>query len=117
MTKIALVLLLISMLMILSVQSASGIVTVSHASIADVEKVSGPLKVAAGPVVDAAAPVADAAGPAADSKEKSSSWIDWTKDKISGIESSVGNLFSSSSSSSSGSASAPAPATKPKTKV
>ncbi|KAK8684706.1 hypothetical protein V6N13_040722 [Hibiscus sabdariffa] len=74
--------------MIFSVQSVVGNITVPSAPITNVNANVGPVPVAAGPAKDI-------------TKE---SWTDWTKDKISGIESSIGKLFSSRPP-------APAPAT------
>ncbi|KAK8984245.1 hypothetical protein V6N11_029562 [Hibiscus sabdariffa] len=96
MAKIALVIVLISMIMIFSVQSVVGDVAASSAATTNVNQAVGSVPVASEPAKD-------------DAKGKSSSWTDWTKKKISGIESNIEKFFSTSSSP--GSALAPAPAT------
>ncbi|KAK8648967.1 hypothetical protein V6N13_129708 [Hibiscus sabdariffa] len=92
MAKIALVIVLISMIMILSIHSTVGDAAVSSKPTTGAADVKG----AAGPVAE---------GPSKNIKH--SSWTDWAKQKISGIE----NMFSSSSSSGSAPAPAPIPAT------
>ncbi|KAK8684713.1 hypothetical protein V6N13_040729 [Hibiscus sabdariffa] len=83
MAKIALAIVLVSMVMILSAQSVVGDASTQPTTTADVKK--------------AAVPTPESA-PAS---SKDSSWTNWAKDKISGIE----NIFASSPSS--GSAGAP----------
>ncbi|KAK8481887.1 hypothetical protein V6N13_049248 [Hibiscus sabdariffa] len=92
MAKIALVIVLISMIMILSIHSAVGDAAVSSTPATGAADAKG-----------AAVPAAD--GPSKGNKD--STWTDWAKQKISGIE----NMFSSSSSSASAPAPAPIPAT------
>ncbi|KAK8709649.1 hypothetical protein V6N13_060662 [Hibiscus sabdariffa] len=76
MAKFALAIVLVSMVMILSVQSVVGDTTAQPALTADVKKATVPTPEPA----------------SAPSKDKS--WTNWAKDKISGIE----NIFSSSPS-------------------
>ncbi|KAK9009507.1 hypothetical protein V6N11_036039 [Hibiscus sabdariffa] len=104
MVKITLFIVLISMIMILSVQSVVGNVAVSSTPITDVETIAVSMSISAGPVMDDTNKKS-----LDDTNKKSPSWADWTKKKISGIEVSIGKLFSSSSSSRSASTPTPTP--------
>ncbi|KAL4283732.1 hypothetical protein GQ457_16G029220 [Hibiscus cannabinus] len=75
MMKIHLIIVLISIIMILSIQSAVSDVVVPSASPTNTEKATAPVK--------------------DNTKKGSSSWSEWAKNKISGIE----NIFTSPSSS------------------
>ncbi|KAL4283550.1 hypothetical protein GQ457_16G029280 [Hibiscus cannabinus] len=87
----------------------------SAARITDVSAVSDESEVSLAPslpdAVAVAGPVSVAAAPTNNKKDgKSTSWTDWTKKKISGVETSIENLFSSSSSKGPASAPTSAPA-------
>ncbi|KAK8982526.1 hypothetical protein V6N11_046446 [Hibiscus sabdariffa] len=87
----------------------------SAARITDVSAVSDESETSLAPslpdTVAVAGPVSIAAAPTNNKKDqKSTSWTDWTKKKISGVETSIENLVSSSSSKGPAFAPTPAPA-------
>ncbi|KAK8557271.1 hypothetical protein V6N13_013546 [Hibiscus sabdariffa] len=100
--------------MFLSIQFVVGQKS-SAARITDVSAVSDESETSLAPslpdTVAVAGPVSIAAAPTNNKKDqKSTSWTDWTKKKISGVETSIENLVSSSSSKGPAFAPTPAPA-------